>query len=183
MRDTIRRVTETDVRELGEKWGIDVASVEAGAMAERVNDRLADNLDAVYDVPVASGASDPGERPWSGGTDRYNAIRVDCRVPPFADADDLLDGVTVGLKDLITVAGVPMRCGSAVMEGFVPSTDATVTTRLRRAAPPAGAEPPSRPSSSTSRSVPTPAAPPESRRPSAASSASSPRMDLCPSLA
>jgi amidase/aspartyl-tRNA(Asn)/glutamyl-tRNA(Gln) amidotransferase subunit A len=133
MRDTIRRVTETDVRELGEKWGIDVASVEAGAMAERVNDRLADNLDAVYDVPVASGASDPGERPWSGGTDRYNAIRVDCRVPPFADADDLLDGVTVGLKDLITVAGVPMRCGSAVMEGFVPSTDATVTTRLRQA--------------------------------------------------
>jgi len=133
MRDAIRRVTDTDVREIGEKWGIDVAPGEADAMADQVNSRLADDLTAVYDVPVPSGALDPGERPWSEGTDRYNAIRVDCRVPPTTDAGDLLDGVTVGLKDLIAVAGVPMRCGSAVMEGFVPSTDASVTTRLRRA--------------------------------------------------
>lgn len=133
MRDAIRPVTGTEVRELGQKWGIDVSPGEADAMADRVNDRLADDLGAVYDVPVPSGASDPGERPWSEGTDRYNAIRVDCRVPPTADAGDLLDGFTVGLKDLIAVAGVPMRCGSAVMEGFVPATDATVTTRLRDA--------------------------------------------------
>jgi hypothetical protein len=182
MRDAIRRVTETDVRELGEKWGIDVAHGEAAEMAERVGDRLADDLDAVFDVPVPSGASDPGERPWSEGTDRYNAIRVDCRVPPTADAGDLLDGVTVGLKDLIAVASVPMRCGSTVMDGFVPSTDAATTTGSP-AAPPAEAGPPSRPGSSTSRSVPTPADRPESRRPSAASSASSPRTGSCPSRA
>lgn len=133
MRDAIRPVTATDVRALGEAWGIGVARGEADEIAERVNDRLADDLDAVYDVPVPSGASSPGERPWSEGTDRYNAIRVDCHVPPTDDAGDLLTGVTVGLKDLIAVAGVPMRCGSAVMEGFVPSTDATVTARLRRA--------------------------------------------------
>jgi amidase/aspartyl-tRNA(Asn)/glutamyl-tRNA(Gln) amidotransferase subunit A len=132
MRDTIRRITETDVRQLTEKWGIDVACGEVNNITEQVNERLADGLDAVYDIPVPSGASDPGERPWSEGTDRYNAIRVNCSVPPTADAGDLLDGVTVGLKDLIAVAGVPMRCGSAVMDGFVPSRDATVVTRLRQ---------------------------------------------------
>lgn len=41
-----------------------------------------------------------------------------------------LAGKTVALKDNISLAGVPMMNGAAPLEGFVPSFDATVVTRL-----------------------------------------------------
>ena len=41
-----------------------------------------------------------------------------------------LAGKTVALKDNIALAGVPMMNGAAPLEGFVPSFDATVVTRL-----------------------------------------------------
>jgi amidase len=41
-----------------------------------------------------------------------------------------LAGRTVAVKDNISVAGVPMMNGSAIVDGFVPRRDATVVTRL-----------------------------------------------------
>ena len=41
-----------------------------------------------------------------------------------------LVGKTVALKDNISLAGVPMMNGASILEGFVPSFDATVVTRL-----------------------------------------------------
>ena len=41
-----------------------------------------------------------------------------------------LAGRSVALKDNISLAGVPMMNGAALLEGFVPSFDATVVTRL-----------------------------------------------------
>ena len=41
-----------------------------------------------------------------------------------------LAGKTVALKDNISLAGVPMMNGASPLEGFVPSFDATVVTRL-----------------------------------------------------
>jgi aspartyl-tRNA(Asn)/glutamyl-tRNA(Gln) amidotransferase subunit A len=44
-----------------------------------------------------------------------------------------LDGVPLGIKDLIHVEGMPTTAGSKILEGFVPPFDATVTERLRAA--------------------------------------------------
>lgn len=44
-----------------------------------------------------------------------------------------LAGRTVAIKDNVCVAGVPMTNGSATVEGFVPTRDATVVTRLLEA--------------------------------------------------
>jgi amidase len=41
-----------------------------------------------------------------------------------------LHGKTIAIKDNINVAGVPMMNGSVTLEGFVPSFDATVVTRV-----------------------------------------------------
>ena len=41
-----------------------------------------------------------------------------------------LAGRTVGVKDNVCVAGMPMLNGSPIMEGYVPREDATVVTRL-----------------------------------------------------
>jgi len=41
-----------------------------------------------------------------------------------------LSGKKIAVKDNVCVAGLPMMNGSKVMEGFIPSTDATIVTRL-----------------------------------------------------
>ncbi|MFP6777083.1 MAG: amidase [Alphaproteobacteria bacterium] len=45
-------------------------------------------------------------------------------------ADGPLKGERIGIKDVVSVAGVPMMNGSRVLEGYVPQIDATVVTRL-----------------------------------------------------
>jgi len=51
-------------------------------------------------------------------------------------AEGPLAGRRVAVKDNIEVAGVPMMNGSRTLEGFLPSRDATVVTRLLAAGRP-----------------------------------------------
>jgi len=44
-----------------------------------------------------------------------------------------LAGVPLALKDVFTTADMPTTCGSAILAGWQPPYDATITTRLRRA--------------------------------------------------
>ena len=44
-----------------------------------------------------------------------------------------LAGVPIALKDIFTTADMPTTCGSAILEGWQPPYDATITARLRRA--------------------------------------------------
>ena len=41
-----------------------------------------------------------------------------------------LHGKTLAIKDSICVAGVPLMCGSRMLEGYVPDNDATVVSRI-----------------------------------------------------
>jgi amidase len=63
--------------------------------------------------------------------DGYNCFVSRCCVEPTGAGP--LDGLDVGLKDNISLAGVPMSLGSAAMAGYVPDTDAAVVTMLREA--------------------------------------------------
>lgn len=124
-----------ELEELAERFGITVRETELEELQATVNGFI-DGFDAVDDVPVPSHAADPGERTWSEpdpDDDPYNAVSCQCRVPPMEDHSGLLAGSRVGAKDIIAVAGVPMQCGSDVMQGFIPGTDATVVRRLRDA--------------------------------------------------
>jgi len=44
-----------------------------------------------------------------------------------------LHGIPIGVKDIFYTAGVETACGSRIMAGFIPSSDATAVSRLRRA--------------------------------------------------
>ncbi len=132
MRRTVRGLSEAETRDLAAGWNVDVDERDAAAIREDVNDRL-DGLDDIYEITVP-GPEVSGSRAWDEPADeenQYNAIVTRCEVPPAGDGP--LSGLTVGLKDNIAVAGVPMSCGSAAMEGFVPLEDATVVPRLRAA--------------------------------------------------
>ena len=70
---------------------------------------------------------EPGRRP-TPEENPYNAWVTRCRVDGAADGP--LQGKTVGLKDNVSLAEVEMTCGTKVLEGFVPTLDATIVHRL-----------------------------------------------------
>jgi amidase len=94
--------------------------------------RVLDPLDVEHPVPAGNVAAvrDPGYRP-TPAEDPYNAVVRRCHVK--ADIEGPLTGKRIGLKDSIAIAGIPMTCGSKVLEGFVPTLDSVVTDRLLRA--------------------------------------------------
>jgi amidase len=109
--------------------GLDPAHLDvlAGVADQLLAD--CDLLDRMPDVrlPVRYPRQDTGGRPE--GTDNpYHGWTWRCRIEGAADGP--LAGRTVGVKDNVAVAGVPLLNGSEVFEGFVPSEDATVVTRL-----------------------------------------------------
>ena len=85
-------------------------------------DELADEV-----LPVRYPRADVGRRPV-GAENPSNGWTWKCSIPGAADGP--LAGRTVGVKDNVCVAGIPMLNGSPIMEGYVPREDATVVTRL-----------------------------------------------------
>ena len=73
---------------------------------------------------------DPGYRP-TFEEDPYNVFIRKCKVK--GESHGLLSGKTIGLKDNIRLAGVPMTNGSRLAPGYVPVLDATVVERLLEA--------------------------------------------------
>ncbi|MGH2662949.1 MAG: amidase family protein [Actinomycetota bacterium] len=69
--------------------------------------------------------------PRTEENDPLNAVVRWCDVK--AEVDGPLSGWTVALKDSIAVAGIPLSCGSRVLQGFVPTTDSVVADRILRA--------------------------------------------------
>ena len=129
-RPPMHDLTEADVAALADQYNLDVAESELGDLASLVNGGLA-GLEAVRKVPTSrtSAAGDNREW-WQPPPSDYNAIVTACEVPPPDGAGDDLAGVSVGLKDNIAVAGVPLTCASPVMDGYVPDEDAVVVERL-----------------------------------------------------
>ncbi|MFO1061367.1 MAG: amidase family protein [Dongiaceae bacterium] len=90
---------------------------------------LFDRLDDLSppEIPVRYPARDKGRRP-TPAEDPCNAFIRFCRVEGAASGP--LAGRTVGLKDNVRLAGVPMTNGSRLLQHYVPDVDATVVERL-----------------------------------------------------
>ena len=56
----------------------------------------------------------------------FRAWRCDIQ----GSSEGLLNGKTIAIKDNIAIAGVPMSCGSRILESYTPEIDATVVTRI-----------------------------------------------------
>src|SRR3954468_14952231 len=78
-------------------------------------------------LPVKYPRVDVGHRPV-GAENPSNGWSWVCSVPGAPSGP--LAGRTVGVKDNVCLAGIPLLNGSPIMEGYVPREDATVVTRL-----------------------------------------------------
>lgn len=120
-----------EIQELAERHFIDLTEEELQYFTEMMPVKLQpyERLDQLQEPRERMTYTDRdlGYRPDTD-EDPNNATITRCRVTGADDGP--LSGYTVGLKDNIALAGVAMTCGSKVLDDYVPSTDATVVTRL-----------------------------------------------------
>jgi amidase len=110
-------------------YGLGLSDADITSFAPAVKGLLAswDEVERLYDMSAPTPPSRDWERP-SDADNPFNAWYVTTSITDRADGP--LAGRTVAIKDNTAVAGVPMMNGSATMEGYIPSRDATVVTRL-----------------------------------------------------
>ena len=92
------------------------------------------SYDAVEELYGQIAPQPPTDRPSTRPDDADNPLGAWYVTTDIRGAEEgPLAGYRVAVKDNVEVAGVPMMNGSATLEGFVPSRDATVVTRLLEA--------------------------------------------------
>lgn len=127
----VRPPTPAEIREKAAEHHIDLSDEEVEDFQQAIAGTLAgyERLDELAEPrpTVEYTDRDPGYEPGAD-EDPLNAFVRKCEVRG-ADSGPLA-GYDVGLKDNVALAGVEMTCGSKLFEGFVPSTDATIVTRL-----------------------------------------------------
>ena len=127
----IRSPTPEEIREVAEQHHMSLSDDEVADFAAIIEGMLEgyeriDQLSAPT-PEVQYHTRDPGYNPGPE-EDPLNAFVRTCEVQGAADGP--LAGYEVGLKDSVSLAGVEMTLGSKLFEGYVPSTDATIVTRL-----------------------------------------------------
>jgi amidase len=126
----VRAPSVKQVLEAADSFGIALTMPEAEGYAELMKGMAASIsvLDAYPQpkLPVKYPRT-PGYRPCRA-EDPFNAWYVKTTIEGAGSGP--LKGKRVALKDTIAVAGVPLMCGSALLEGYVPDIDATVVTRI-----------------------------------------------------
>lgn len=133
-RPHVRPPTTDDVREYATRLGLSLSDPEIETYTKLIASKLGviralDSLPDGETSPIAA-VRDRGHPPDSAA-DPHNAFIRRCTVESSDDGP--LSGMTVGVKDNIAVAGVELTAGTKALEGYVPSFDATVVTRLLKA--------------------------------------------------
>lgn len=127
----VRPPTPEEIREKAEEHHFELSEDEVADFAEAISETLEgyERLDelAKPGPEIEYTDRDPGYEP-DADEDPLNAFVRKCTVRG-ADSGPLA-GYEVGLKDNVAVAGIEMTCGSKMFDGYVPSADATIVTRL-----------------------------------------------------
>lgn len=112
-----------------ENYRLGLSPDDLGAFAPFV-EGLLESWTAVEDLYEASRPTAP-DRTWSTPDEADNPLHAWYVTTSINETSDgPLAGRTVAIKDNTMVAGVPMMNGSRTVEGFVPTRDATVVSRV-----------------------------------------------------
>lgn len=113
----------------GKHFGLNLSAADVESFQPFVHGLL-DSWDIVEQLYAQTAPAEP-ERKWArpaAGENPYNAWYVTTDISQGGSGP--LTGCRVAIKDNTMVAGVPMMNGSKTVEGFTPTRDATIVTRL-----------------------------------------------------
>jgi amidase len=113
---------------LARYFQLGLSSTELAEFEPAVAGTLA-SYEAVEAMYARSAPTAP-ERAWAPGEHPLGAWYVTTELTDPAGADGPLAGRRIAIKDNIAIAGLPMMNGSATVEGFIPTRDATVVSRV-----------------------------------------------------
>jgi amidase len=126
--------TSEDMRRLARELHFELDDEEAAVFSAGTTGLVA-SLDSFDDVeehnPLRVDADEAQRRGGAkpeGDANRYGAWAWQVSVK--REGNGPLAGKRVVLKDNVSLAGVPLQNGSAVLEGYVPNIDASIVTRL-----------------------------------------------------
>jgi amidase len=126
----LRQPSIAELQRIAEAYGFELTPEEASSFRALMEGTLASyrRLDQFVEprLPVKY-PRDGGYRP-PPEENRLNAWYWKCSIKGAAGGK--LAGKRIALKDNVCVAGIPMMNGSHLLEGFVPSEDATIVTRI-----------------------------------------------------
>ncbi len=127
---TVTRPTKAQLNTLAENMGMSFSPEDLDFFHEELDATMGayDVIDAMPDyLPQVKYARTSGYEPDAAENELNGwAWKVDIEGAKGGP----LKGKTIALKDNVSVAGVPMRNGSAILQGYVPNIDATIVTRL-----------------------------------------------------
>ncbi len=127
---TIKAPSAEDLMGIGRALGFNLSPQDAESFSRLIQPTLAvlNRLDELAEpAPPVKYPRDGGWRP-AGEDNPLNAWYWRCDIKGAPQGR--LSGKTFAIKDNICVAGIPMMNGSRLLEGFVPSVDATIVTRI-----------------------------------------------------
>jgi amidase len=122
-----------DLKRIAKENHFELSDLEADAIGAMLPP-IFEVLDRIDRTPTEVSASvprypdrDAGRRPTTE-EDPLNAIARKIRVKGAASGK--LAGKRIGVKESVSVAGIPISGGSHILEGFTPDDDATIVSRM-----------------------------------------------------
>jgi|TARA_B110000971_G_scaffold221701_1_gene270019 amidase len=131
----LRRPSKSDLAAISSKRHLQLTEAELEDLYELVCDNLTlyDELEQYPDPvrEVSPAVRVPGRR-LTPAEDPLNAVVRTCSVK-ITGAKGKLAGKSIGVKDTICVAGIPVSCASRLLYDYTPDIDATVVKRMLEA--------------------------------------------------
>jgi amidase len=126
----LRLPVDSDLAAIAERYGLDLSTADVASFAPFATGLLGSwtAVEELYARTAPAPRSDRASSRPSAADNPLGAWYVTTEIQETSDGP--LAGLQVAIKDNIMVAGVPMMNGSETLEGFVPTRDATVVTRL-----------------------------------------------------
>ena len=133
---TLRRPSKEDLVDIGYRHHLNLTEDELEVFFD-LADALIDGYDELDQYPdplraVIPAVRIPGARP-DPEDDPLNGIVRTCSVKATGGGRGPLAGKSIGTKDTICIAGIPITCASRLLYDYVPDIDATIVIRILKA--------------------------------------------------